>query len=147
MSKKKKLNGDGSLQVYSYNPVTGEYIGEDKAFPNQLEKGLFLIPANATDVEPPKAQNGKLRKWDGEKWTFENAPQPVEKPSSESTPESKAAVARYERNKLLLSTDWRMLPDVPSKHSGEAWEEYRQALRDVPQQEEFPNNINWPTQP
>jgi hypothetical protein len=27
------------------------------------------------------------------------------------------------------------------------WKTYRQALRDVPQQSEFPNSVTWPTEP
>ena len=144
--KKKKVLEDGSLHVYSYHPVTGEFVGEDKAFADPLTPSNFLIPAYATEVEPPKAQNGKVRKWDGEKWKFEDAPQPDQKPSAEATTEQKAAAARYQRNMMLFQSDWRMLPDVPSKHKTE-WEAYRQALRDLPAQEGFPESINWPTQP
>jgi len=50
------------------------------------------------------------------------------------------------RNKLLELSDWTQLPDVPIAKKQE-WATYRQALRDVPTQQGFPFNIEWPTRP
>ena len=56
--------------------------------------------------------------------------------------------ARAERDKLLTETDWIMMPDSPVTDAcREAYRVYRQALRDVPQQENFPTNIIWPEKP
>jgi len=60
------------------------------------------------------------------------------------TPEQLAAAARAQRDSLLASTDWTQLPDVPQA-TREAYAVYRQALRDVPEQEGFPTDINWPS--
>lgn len=49
------------------------------------------------------------------------------------------------RAKLLNSTDWTQLPDVPLT-TKEAWATYRQALRDITIQTD-PFNITWPTKP
>ena len=47
------------------------------------------------------------------------------------------------RNHLLALSDSKVWPDyVP-----EDWRTYRQALRDVPAQSGFPDNITWPTEP
>lgn len=54
--------------------------------------------------------------------------------------------ALRQRNKLLGSTDWTQMPDV-SQTVKDLWAPYRQALRDVPQQAGFPDNIVWPTPP
>jgi len=48
------------------------------------------------------------------------------------------------RNKLLANTDTWGLKDYPSTP---AQLEYRQALRDLTEQANFPNNIIWPTKP
>ena len=53
---------------------------------------------------------------------------------------------RQERNKILKSTDWTQLPDVPEDKKL-AYQEYRQALRDLPEQENYPNNVIWPKPP
>ena len=60
--------------------------------------------------------------------------------------EQVAAEARIFRNRLLASSDWTQLPDVPQTLK-DAWATYRQALRDVTAQSGFPQNITWPTQP
>ena len=56
----------------------------------------------------------------------------------------KAAVERATRDNLLKETDHFALSDVTMT---DAMRTYRQALRDVPQQSEFPNTITWPTKP
>jgi hypothetical protein len=59
-----------------------------------------------------------------------------------------AAQMRNQRNDLLMQCDWVELPSAATRESAEslaAWAVYRQALRDVPDQEGFPTNITWPT--
>ena len=57
-------------------------------------------------------------------------------------------IARAQRGQLLQSCDWvvtmhkELGTTIPA-----AWKTYRQALRDVPAQEGFPDNITWPTEP
>jgi FtsZ-binding cell division protein ZapB len=53
--------------------------------------------------------------------------------------------ARTRRNQLLDQSDWTQIPDCTADKA--AWATYRQLLRLVPQQVEFPQNINWPTPP
>jgi len=43
-----------------------------------------------------------------------------------------------------METDHYALADVTMT---DAMKTYRQALRDVPQQTDFPSTINWPTKP
>jgi len=60
--------------------------------------------------------------------------------------EQLAEEARLTRDELLMRTDWTQLPDVPHELKIK-WQGYRQALRDVPQQANFPINIAWPEEP
>ena len=56
----------------------------------------------------------------------------------------KAAEVRAERSAKLSETDWRFRSDMtPSQ----AWKDYCQALRDVPNQAGFPWTITWPDAP
>jgi hypothetical protein len=56
--------------------------------------------------------------------------------------------ARLFRDRLLRDSDWTQLPDVQlTIEQQAAWAVYRQVLRDVPQQEGFPSNVNWPAIP
>lgn len=52
---------------------------------------------------------------------------------------------RNRRNSLLTACDFRMVPDAPWDR--EAWESYRQALRDLPDQTTDPREAAWPTPP
>ena len=56
-----------------------------------------------------------------------------------------AKKARIKRNQLLMESDWTQVADAPV--DAQAWATYRQALRDVPQQVGFPDNITWPAAP
>lgn len=59
-----------------------------------------------------------------------------------------AAEARERRNKLLEEIDWTQTIDAPiSAASREALRTYRQQLRDITAQEDFPYNIAWPERP
>jgi len=53
---------------------------------------------------------------------------------------------RHHRNNLLKQSDWRGLKDVVLPN---AWKEYRQALRDLPQEHDEANDAadNWPVMP
>jgi hypothetical protein len=53
---------------------------------------------------------------------------------------------RLDRDYLLQQCDWTQQPDVPEVTRNK-WKDYRQALRDVPQQSGFPNTIVWPVKP
>jgi hypothetical protein len=52
---------------------------------------------------------------------------------------------RAQRDALLDKTDWTQMPDV-AMSTKQAWAQYRQALRDITQQQD-PHNIVWPTPP
>ena len=56
-----------------------------------------------------------------------------------------ALKVRAERNRKLSETDWTQLSD--STADKEAWANYRRALRDVPTQEGFPRQVDWPSYP
>lgn len=62
--------------------------------------------------------------------------------------EQLAAEVRAQRDKLLAETDWTQVLDAPiSAESREAFRVYRQALRDITEQEGFPEAVIWPEMP
>jgi hypothetical protein len=63
----------------------------------------------------------------------------------EAETQAKAAEVRQQRDDLLAQSDWTQVLDAPVDQV--AWADYRQALRDVPQQEGFPWNVIWPDTP
>lgn len=80
-------------------------------------------------------------------WTYDGtAFAPPPQPSAEELAAKAAAEARAFRDQLLAQTDWTQAADVPQAIK-DKWAPYRQALRDVPQQAGFPDNIQWPSKP
>ena len=65
----------------------------------------------------------------------------IKKPDSNTLAEE----ARDKRNALLTASDWTQIADATVDQT--AWATYRQALRDVPAQAGFPENIDWPVAP
>ena len=62
------------------------------------------------------------------------------------TDEEKAKIIRKKRNDLLLISDWTQTADSPVACK-EEWKQYRQKLRDLPEQSGFPENVEWPEHP
>ena len=56
-----------------------------------------------------------------------------------------AANAREKRDGLLAATDWTSMADAPTQAT--EMTAYRTLLRNLPQQEDFPTTITWPTAP
>lgn len=56
-----------------------------------------------------------------------------------------ASALRTERNAKLTESDWTQVADAPVDKA--AWATYRQALRDIPSQAGFPNEVVWPVEP
>ncbi len=55
---------------------------------------------------------------------------------------------RKERNQLLKDSDYIMFPDITtSTEKKEEWETYRQALRDIPQDYDSPDEVVYPDKP
>jgi hypothetical protein len=64
--------------------------------------------------------------------------------------EVKYRVAKEKRNLLLTDSDWTDTLSSKTRLGDDlynAWQAYRQALRDLTKQEGFPQNVVWPTKP
>ena len=67
---------------------------------------------------------------------------------AEATALARENAAREHRDALLRASDWTQLPDVDmSEEEAAAWRTYRRALRAVPDQTSFPDEIEWPAAP
>lgn len=99
--------------VYRYDEDNC-YIGTDRAFESPLEKGVFHIPANCTEIEPPEGKEGFKIKWNGEAWEYEEIPKEPE-PEQPTLDELKA-------QKLELVDAWterKITSGFTSECSGE----------------------------
>jgi len=55
---------------------------------------------------------------------------------------------RIQRDKLIAQTDWTQVPDSPLDTADKsAWQNYRQALRDITQTYTSLDDVVWPTKP
>jgi DNA replication initiation complex subunit (GINS family) len=55
---------------------------------------------------------------------------------------------RAQRDSKLASSDWTQLPDSPlTAEEKQAWADYRQALRDMPESFTTVDEVTWPTAP
>ena len=107
------------------------------------------IAASATWPAPGmvKVDYEVVRGYDGRLYKADEAPV---KPQSEVEAEAFAAL-RAERDKRLADTDYMIMPDYPiDANKLDAVKAYRQALRDLPQQDGAPwvdGEIPWPVKP
>ena len=81
-------------------------------------------------------------------WISENHPtddEVTEKQTAENVKQQEKEV-RKKRNTLLAETDYLALSDVTLSDN---WKTYRQALRDITNDSEFPDTskVTWPTKP
>jgi hypothetical protein len=84
--------------------------------------------------------DGAIEERDGSYYqTFSVIDRPAE--AIENDLNNKKAQVRAQRNARLAETDWAILPDSPlSDEDKTMYQNYRNALRDVPAQDGFPNN-------
>ena len=111
-------------------------------FAAQIQNGLVVQVSRAADGQAlpdgwvaSETRVGIGWSYDGEAFA---PPPPNDPPDMEP-------IVRERRDLLLARSDWTQLPDAPVDVA--AWATYRQALRDVPQQDGFPASVAWPTQP
>ena len=66
----------------------------------------------------------------------------------EMTEQQKRDQIKYQRDLYLQQCDWTQLPDaVLTIEEKAAWQNYRQALRDIPQTFNSPDEVVWPAMP
>lgn len=59
----------------------GTLIGEGRADADPLQPGAWLIPAQATTVEPPQPIEGSVRRFVAGGWEYHDLPEPEPEPS------------------------------------------------------------------
>jgi hypothetical protein len=93
------------MKIFHYHPKTGEYLGEGLADESPLEPGVWLIPAQAVDVEPPQAGNGERVVWAGDGWQVEPIPAPEPEPEPEPAPQPIELTPMEKLSRLGLTVD------------------------------------------
>lgn len=121
--------------------------------PKTKAEYVALLASLESQIAEVKAQNEKAQV------EYQTARETIDKTFEAAIQAAKldadnrwAAIRAY-RNKLLSACDWTQIPDVPlDENQRAAWQEYRQALRDIPQQlgdgkPASPDDVVWPVKP
>lgn len=114
----------------------------------------FLIDSEGNSV-PNTAPNTLSKYSECARWCNENKAVIEDRgdfyevvPTPEPSKEILADQIRCQRDGLIADTDYLLAPDYPiSPEDLEAVKVYRQELRDVPQQEGFPEKVTFPEKP
>lgn len=58
------------MKIYHYHPEYKYFICGGDANPSPSKPGEYLIPAHATDIEPPSCEEGYIQVFDGTSWSI-----------------------------------------------------------------------------
>jgi len=110
----------------------------------------YDVVLEGPQAQPTRYQVGfadGVQQIDG-KWFTKYSVADMDDEAKTAKDEEQAKNVRTQRTEKLRDCDWTQLDDTPMSNTQKAdWAEYRQALRDVPNQAGFPFDIEWPTQP
>lgn len=59
------------MKIYYFDEATRELLGEGRADPDPLDPGRFLVPSNATPIEPPEPRAGFVLLFATDFWTHQ----------------------------------------------------------------------------
>lgn len=145
-----KLN-NGQLQKYPYTLGMLRKDNYNVSFPRVMTDEIFaqfgvvrVTPTPRPEYDHTKEFNVVADQVNGawvEKWVATN----VSAEEISQRTENQINSVRAERNQKLSQCDWTQVADSPVDK--EVWATYRQALRDVPDQEGFPWDVAWPETP
>ena len=124
----------------------------DTSFPVPLTLDVINAFGGDPIMEGPQAQPTRYQtayrdgiQEIGGKWFTKYSVADMDDEAKTALDAQQAASMRAERNRRLSDCDWTQIAD--STADKQAWATYRQSLRDVPSQDGFPWEINWPIAP
>lgn len=142
---------DGQVQQFPYTIGDLRKDNPQTSFPRRIPDELlasyevFEVVVDtppAIDEKTYKAVLAEMPTYANDAWRLGWSV--VEKTAEEKQRYYDAAASRVrsKRDLLLSETDWMALSDNTLT---QPWADYRQALRDLPQQSGFPYNVVWPS--
>lgn len=116
---------------------------------SHLPEGIVAVvsmPVPAFDAQTQKPVQESVPSFRNGRWELGYVVEPQTPQEIQATRDARAVGVRLERNQWLSACDWTQLPDAPDQIRA-AYVQYRQSLRDVPQQAGFPFSVVWPAEP
>jgi len=142
------------MKIFQYNKQTGEIIavfsgtfnlagqidtdqvGHIDAAETTEAAMNYLVKDNKVVYRGPRPT--MFHFWNGEEWELNEGEQQL----------ILAEKVRNQRNQLLIESDWVVAKAYETQTTiPEQWVTYRQALRDIPQQNNFPVDVVFPEKP
>jgi len=131
------LRRDNRNTSFPRNP-SEEILADWNVFPVKDRSAPAFDPATENcNQTNPTLENGE--------WVVTWQVSPASAEEIAERLQQKSMDVRQQRNDLLSACDWTQLSDAPVNSS--AWANYRQELRDIPEQEGFPWEVEWPLMP
>ena len=138
------LNGSKIVLIHRLAALSPDAYESLEVCVRELSNGdhppgdYFIDKAGKLTKRPERTQ--KYYEWDADALQWVDA----------RTVESESSLVLSQRNKMLQNSDWTDTLSAPERLGVElynAWQTYRQALRDITDQPGYPFDVAWPTPP
>lgn len=146
---------NGAVKQYPYSTAQLKKANPATSFPKNIsdallssfgvERVFFSTQPDLTDTQVLE-EGTPVFSTEDQRWTQVWTVRDMTSEEVAARDEGLAAGVRFERDSLLVQSDWTQGKDIPDNVSG-PWAVYRQSLRDVPNQADFPWVVVWPQKP
>lgn len=132
------------MKIVYQTDYNGKYVGEVEADESPLEPGVYLIPGRCYEDKPPQVDDGFYVVRENDSWAIKEyiSDEVVDETMSLAERVLIERDGRYEESYKMILDAYEM--GIPVS---EEIKLYRQALRDIEQQIDFPANVVWPKKP
>jgi hypothetical protein len=148
------LTADGSVDRYPYTLTDLRRANPGTSFPKKIsdetaaEFNCFPVTPATQPADDYTVNLSRTAIKQGDYWVEEWISTPATPEQITERTEAKAAEVRQQRNELLTASDWTQFTDSPLGVDAKlAWALYRESLRMVPEQPNFPWDVDWPVPP
>ena len=118
--------------------ISDELFAEFNVYPLTIDSKPSITYQQNAVLQDPVFEDGK--------WVQHWEVVTIDSETAQDNYDNKASQIRLQRDQYLQETDWTQGKDIPDEVSN-FWAPYRQQLRDITNQSDFPSNVIWPTRP
>lgn len=150
-----KLDSDGNIAQYPYGTDMLILQNPNVVFPKLVTRQIMakynvyqVLPEPKPDMPYTQDALEGMPEYYGNEWHQTWIVYDLSEEELQARTQQQSTLVRQQRDSLLQSTDWRVIKATETQTPESAeYLQYREDLRNVPQQEGFPWSVTWPTQP